>query len=615
MVLLSVYFTFLISCVSAPPAPVRETATARTAEQAYSTGDYARAANLWQQEAMSATASVAGGLRVSAANSWLMAGRPDLAEDNLRWVEKTDLSLSDQARLNLVLADLSLRADRPDEAELLLQLALPDLPESARSRYDQLLGNTRQMLSRPDSKDLSRVVAKAAETTFYQPQQALQLLKSMENVRSGQLALHAENPRGDQKVTGWLDLALIIRQNLVQPEQVPQAVSDWKGRHPFHFMTERDALDLWIRYRQEFSPPRKIAVLLPDSGRLLAASEAIRDGMMSAYLNQPGGAELFFVSSGTEPESAASAYFEARDMGADWIIGPLQKASIESLLSLADLSTPILALNNLPEDYMAPPGLNGQLYGLSLSQDEETHALARKIIQSGFQRAVILAPESEWGERIVQEFSDEFLREDRQIVASARYIESENDHSPVLERLLKIDESKARKKRLENTLQVKLEFEPVRRDDVDVIFLAANTTQGRLLRPQLRFHDAGDIPVFATGRIFTGRADRSRDQDLNGVRFPITPFQLEAISTSTEPDLASLRGGSFTSLHALGRDAWNVLPWLELMKKDREFRFEGSSGTYRAGAFGKLTREPGFAVFNRGLPVPLQDQSVVQTAH
>jgi hypothetical protein len=262
---------------------------------------------------------------------------------------------------------------------------------------------------------------------------------------------------------------------------------------------------------------------------------------------------------------------------------------------------------------MAPPGLTGQLYGLSLSQDEEVHALARDMIQSGFQKAMILAPESEWGERIVQEFSDVFLQENRQIVASARYVESENDHSPTLERLLKIDESKARKQRLENTLQVKLEFEPVRRDDIDVIFLAANTTQGRLLRPQLRFHDAGDIPVYATGRIFTGRADRSRDQDLNGVRFPITPFQLEVMATNTMPDLTSLRGGSFSSLYALGRDAWNLLPWLELMKQDRDFRFEGSSGTYRAGAFGKLTREPEFAVFHRGLPVPLEARRALQT--
>ena len=126
--MLSVCFAFLVSCVSTPPAPVRNAEVAITPGQAYSMGDYARAANLWQQEAMSATSSVAGGLRIRAADSWLMAGRPDLAEDNLRWVDKSTLSLPNKARMNLVLADLSLRADRPDEAELLLQQAFPDLP-------------------------------------------------------------------------------------------------------------------------------------------------------------------------------------------------------------------------------------------------------------------------------------------------------------------------------------------------------------------------------------------------------------------------------------------------------------------------------------------------------
>ena len=135
-----------------------------------------------------------------------------------------------------------------------------------------------------------------------------------------------------------------------------------------------------------------------------------------------------------------------------------------------------------------------------------------------------------------------------------------------------------------------------------VIFLAANFAQGRSIRPQLRFHFAGDIPVYASSRIFSGKPNQAADQDLNGVRFPVTPYQLSIDSSNTLPPLTSLRGGSFAALYALGRDAWHLLPWLGLMRDDAEFRMQGDAGYYRSDQAGKLQREPAFAIFSGGRP-------------
>ena len=183
----------------------------------------------------------------------------------------------------------------------------------------------------------------------------------------------------------------------------------------------------------------------------------------------------------------------------------------------------------------------------------------------------------------------------------------------MIERILKIDESKARKNRLENTLQMSLEFEAVRRNDIDLIFLAANTRQARLIRPQLRFHDAGDIPVFSTGRVYTGRPDPAHNRDLNGLRFPITPWQLENTEPDDIPELESIRGGNLAALYSVGRDAWALLPWLELMRKDPDFQFGGQSGTYHSGNRANLQREPAWAVFTRGRPAPLGPPVVKET--
>ena len=93
---------------------------------------------------------------------------------------------------------------------------------------------------------------------------------------------------------------------------------------------------------------------------------------------------------------------------------------------------------------------------------------------------------------------------------------------------------------------------------------------------------------------------------------------IAVVDVTSIPGLASLRNGAMASLFALGQDAWNLLPWLELMRKDPDFAFPGASGTYSMGRGGidrggidrdggGLRREPAWAVFSGGLPVPLAD--------
>jgi outer membrane PBP1 activator LpoA protein len=596
----------LASCAGMDSGRAPQQSASSGADAAFARGQYEEAAESWQKEALNANPGEASSLRLKAANAWLLAGQAGKAQDELRWVERETLSRQDTTRLNLILADLALRNNRPDEAEILLKQAGQGLSTRSSKRYDGLYARMIQQLASPGSRDIGRAAKLSEGMRFYDPVSAVELVRSLENVSSNELAVRAENPRGERQLTGWLDLTRVIREYLVLPEGITEGVGDWKSRHPHHFLTEQQALDTWLRYRQLFTPPRKVAVLLPQTGRLKAAGDAIRDGVMSAYAQSPAGAEVLFFTTGDDQQSAIAAYFNALDAGVDLIIGPLRKESVEAMLNLAGMSTPLLALNELPEGFMVPPGLAGQVSAISLSQDREARGIARHAAGSGFERAIVIAPEDSWGERMAYAFESEFLQDERQIIAAARYLPAQNDHSTDLERLLKIDQSKARKQRLQNTLQMTLEFEPVRRHDIDVIFLAANATQARLIRPQLKFHDAGNIPVYSTARIYSGQPDPARNQDLNGMRFPATPWQLAHPRKSDIPGLASIRKGSLGSLFALGQDAWNLLPWLELMKKDPDFIFPGQSGSYHSAHSDTLHREPAWAQFSRGIPEPLK---------
>ena len=169
--------------------------------------------------------------------------------------------------------------------------------------------------------------------------------------------------------------------------------------------------------------------------------------------------------------------------------------------------------------------------------------VARKMLQNGTFQAITLAASSAWGQRMERAFTDAFEASGGVVIQQARVPASESDHSALLTEMLQIDQSTERMERLQSLLGQTLAFEPHHRDDFDAFFLAAGPEQARQLRPQLRFFEVGDKPVFAMSRVFSGAPDRVADQDLNGIMLPLTRTQLSAIDLHSLPDLARSQYG------------------------------------------------------------------------
>ena len=163
-----------------------------------------------------------------------MAGNADAARDSVQWVVRDQLDAGDAARLNLVLADLALKDDRPEEAESLLAGVEAALPAAWRERYAGLSTRVQDALSGPGSRDLSRAQALSDSLDHYEPEAALELLRSLERIPSGDLAARADSPRSDRKLTGWLDLAL--ETPLLDTDHARRRLG-WTPRH-----SARDAL-------------------------------------------------------------------------------------------------------------------------------------------------------------------------------------------------------------------------------------------------------------------------------------------------------------------------------------------------------------------------------------
>jgi outer membrane PBP1 activator LpoA protein len=488
----------------------------------------------------------------------------------------------------------------------------PEQPTAPDPGKSQVFDLQQQMQRDPSERSLEEIIAMSRQMGGYREDVALEILRSLESVPSTQLTAMIDGQAYDPEFTEWLELALQARNVLIGQNTVTAAARKWADYHYGHVVTQAHFSELLSRYRKLFPVPARVAVLLPTEGGLAPAARAIRDGIMSAYLEQPDLATLRFYASGDSSESAMAAYLQAREDGATQIVGPLRSDSAGALASLDNPGVPILLLNepteNNPADFVQKTFVNS----LTLSQTEEAMAIAGSLLSHGQKRAILIVADSAWGARIETAFATRFVQGEGRISDITRFNPAVEEFNDMLTRLLKIDESKQRKTDLQSRLGIPLNFEPSRRDDFDFIFMAASPEEGRELKPLLRFHDAGDVTVYAMGRIFNGKMQRASDQDLNDIVFPVTTWQLQTAATDM-PALESIRDGSYANLYALGQDAWRVLPWLPLMQNDPDLWFPGGIGELRMQADGHLARQPAWAQFSAGQPVPYQWPEAEQT--
>lgn len=450
---------------------------------------------------------------------------------------------------------------------------------------------------------MPEIIAATREVSTYQPDTVMAILRSLEPLSSIQL-LEAINAQAyDAEFTEWLELDLLLRRVLANGAPAAEAARHWEHFHYGHVITASAFTDLAGRLGAQYPAPLSVAVLLPEAGGLSAAGRAIRDGIISAYLEHQGESTLRFYASGQNEASAIQAYQQAQRDGASQVIGPLRTESTRALAALGEHPVPLLLLNDPGEVHAEQPDGKAKVNSLTLSQTEEAQAAAVQLLGRGMGRALVVAADNSWGQRIETAFTSEFIAGNGEVVASARFNPADSDHSDLLTGLLKIDESTQRKQSLQSRLGITLEFEPIRRDDFDFIYLVATPTQGRQLRPLLKFHDAGDVPVYAVGRVYSGRRETTDDQDLDGVVFPITPWRL-GLEEGPLPELASLRDGAYGRFYALGRDAWSLLRRLPLLRKDPGLVYQGSVGFLRLRQDGYLERQPAWAQFSGGRPMP-----------
>ena len=297
--------------------------------------------------------------------------------------------------------------------------------------------------------------------------------------------------------------------------------------------------------------------------------------------------------------NALVLYDQAVDEGAEFIIGPLQKSSVRRMQrSSRPMPVPTLALNYGDVGSGAPTGL----YQFGLAPEDEIVQAANTAWKAGHRNAAVLTPAGEDYQRIQDTFVEYWTSLGGRIVSVDSYA-NPREYSPVIKRIFSIDQSELRADDLLKILpRENMEFTPRRRQDLDFIFLLANPSEGRQIKPTLSFHFAGEVPVYAMPAIYDGGINPVANRDLNGILFSDAPWVL----TQNDPLKSAVvetwarASGPVQRLRAMGIDSFRLYLRLEQMKQFPYSTINGATGTLSMSADGRIHRTLDNAVIENG---------------
>jgi len=581
------------------------------ARQLESQGEWSAAAEAWQRAAEYARGADQDSVLLAAAEAWLRAGEAERARSALSGVSE-DPGPALEARRALVEARLLLQDDRPADAlERLAGLPAgsgdPAAAAVLETRADAAFANRQPVLG------VTALVRREALLDDPGQREANQrrLWNRMQEAIAAGVAL--DSPPGiDPVVAAWLELGRAAAASGGNPIRLRAGLLDWRERHPTHPASAGVVEMLLADSRTITEYPQRIALLLPLSSRQASAAAAVRDGFIAGYLARQGDGERPTITVyDTAALGPTGAYELAARSGTDFIVGPLLKEELAELAGAELPAVPSLALNWAEDGTVLPP----YMYQFALAPEEEAAAAARRAILEGHGRALVLTHDTDQGRRMAESFISAFRAEGGEVLDWRSFNPRASDFSAELTSLLLIDESRSRHQRLQGLLGRSLEYEPRRRQDAEFVFLAARPSEALLIRPQLRFHYAGALPIYATSSIYD--PTRPATRDLDDVRFADMPWRVGAGDAEFMDRFRAFGTSALERngrLYAFGVDAYRLVPLLHNRSEMLVSGFEGYTGLLRVGADGRVHRELEWGRFAGGevrhVPAPLPSSGI-----
>lgn len=588
------------ACTLGPPIQVtpggeRAAAVARR-------GDHAEAARLYEQAAAGRAGAEQAELQLAAAGEWLVARRGPEAARVLAAIG-APLDAAQTQRRRMLDAEAALVSGRASDAWQKISAIAEPAATDAAQRYLELRRHIAFAAARPLDAVRAAISAERFVTGEERTRLRRALLAELKGARERGVKLEPQATQ-DPTVRGWLELGAMAVSAPASSLTAGAEAAEWRARYPGHPATELLA--------QALSTPlaltgdtRRVALLLPLTGRAAAAAATLRDGFQTAITLLPPELRPEVATFDTGALSVPEAIEQARAGGADIIVGPLTREEVTLAADVGTRGVPLLALNFLAADRGAPAGM----YQFALSPEEEARAVATRLLATGKRRGVAMAPVGDWGNRVLAAFQQQFVGGGGALLAQASYDTSMHDYGSSIRSLFGTSASQARRERLQALTGARYEFEPRPRADIEFVFAAGQSTSMRLLRPQLRFYYAGDIGIYSTSDAYAPDAGES-NQDLEGIVYPDMPWMLPGDGSVAEARAlidagAGPSGAPRSRLYAFGYDACQLALALRASGRDpARVNVSGLTGHLTLDSEGRVHRELSWARMRDGVPTP-----------
>ncbi len=520
------------------------------------------------------------------AEQWAAAGKVEQAQQALERVSADARTTLATSRA-LVAAEVALAENDGIRANRELDsIGVPAAPELAQN-YWYIRGESHFLTAQPVEGTTAFIERERylSDTGSLRASRDELYSKLREAAQHGQLP--RSMPQADSVVAGWLALAPVAVELQRDPVHAAAALDNWKRLFPGHPAGDSVVSQPRSQIVAANSLPQQIALLLPLSGRAEAAGIAVRDGFIAAYFDQDPASRPRLKVYDVAAEPVATAYQRAMTEGASFVVGPLTKEDVAAVAPLSAGRAPVLALNFLNDSITA--GQN--FYQFALLPEDEARMVARRLVADGKLSGVAIVPEGEWGSRVGSAFADELSQLGGTVLDSGRYFPGRPDFSGVIKQTLQIHGAKG---------------EPAsHRGDASFVFVAGTPAAARLVVSQLKFHYAGDLPVYSTSDSF--EPDPAANNDLDGLHFPDMPWMV-----SEDPATGRIRNavrGAWPArtarrdrLYAFGFDAYRLVPALGSDSSVQTVEVDGVTGKLHVDEHNRVRRSLDWAQIRNGVP-------------
>lgn len=435
---------------------------------------------------------------------------------------------------------------------------------------------------------------------------------------------------------GWYALANDYKRNQVRPDKLKQAVKLWLKAYPNHEL--QGHMPTQLLNLPDFSAfnPKNIAVLLPLSGRIQSAGQAVQYGISEAFYHQKKHKkkgditpQLHFIdTSGTSNEEILA---KLKEQKIDFIIGPLVKHNIEKLLPEIEL-TPTIILNAFPEKKGESTNkivkktvkdlqdsestaetfeVNDSIhFSLTLSPESEAQQAAILMQLKGHKNPLVIAPKTKYGKRVATAFNAQWKinheDSDASSYAAIYYFSNSKQFSHLIDRVLLNGKSKQRINQMKAMMGRNLETEVRSRRDVDAIYIVSKRNELILLKPFINTGVspfAPRIPLYASSLSHAADKRKTQNKELANLVFSDNSFLLDdnlKVSPATKRLLKHIsKHDSYNNLRlmTLGYDSYQLIYQVMSLKNIKDYSFNGKLGTLTLDDHNNIQTQLGWATY------------------